>query len=394
MINNIKQPNVLLIKGGFTSSGVGEHFTEAMLADVDNRQITRFSTVTTYNELDLMMYGYPTTLSHASHSVYPIKSTLAYWKFTKTELHKGLSIIRDLIDKNDIDIVWIILNGTAIVQLASELSQTLKIPYVVHIWDTPEYIADQIRLDPVSKGHLLKQFDQALLGASLSVTVSESMGRIYNKRYNIPYKSMVFCPPKEAIQPFHLGKKGKADLKVVFAGSLYAYREWAAFLNAIEEHNTTTTDFKISVLCIGQVSRWAKKREFVTYEKLKPIEEASRVINKCDVAYLPYWMSKKYSYAVQTAFPSKMSLYVASGTPVFYHGPKISTPAEFLDSYNVGLSCHTLDSKEILKTLFTLTSNVFQSQYKTSQTETLEDIFNPKRCTEIFNESIQIALRA
>lgn len=366
-----------------------------MLAGYDKSLITRFSIVSSDTEQDLLMHGYPTYLFQGSFSALPIKSTLTYWKFKTSELQRCVSNIKNVLSKRKVDLIWIILNGVPTIQLAAELTQVIDIPFVAHIWDAPEYKAEQMRLDPFSRNHLLRKFDQVMNHAKLSVTISESMGRIYKEKYNLPYKSMVFCPPKSSLRSFNLRSEPKRNkINVVFAGSLYAHKEWTAFLNAIEENNSDKSNIEISVLCIGPVSRWAKKRSFVTYEELKPIDEASGVINKCDVAYLPYWMDEKYSYAVRTAFPSKMSLYVASATPVFYHGPKFSTPTEFLNSYKVGLSCHTLDSMNILNILFELVGVKFQEQYSASQKQTLEQIFNPNRCTEIFAESIQLTLRA
>jgi len=40
--------------------------------------------------------------------------------------------------------------------------------------------------------------------------------------------------------------------------------------------------------------------------------------------------------------------------PVLYHGPEDSSPAIFLRRYPVGLSCHSLESGEIRRTLRTL----------------------------------------
>jgi hypothetical protein len=73
-----------------------------------------------------------------------------------------------------------------------------------------------------------------------------------------------------------------------------------------------------------------------------------------DGAYGPYWFDRRHAWAARTAFPSKISAYEAAGVPVFYHGPRQSSPTDFLQRHPVGLSCHSLDVPDIQRTLRTL----------------------------------------
>jgi len=203
---------------------------------------------------------------------------------------------------------------------------------------------------------------------------------------------MVFCPPKESIYPVRLQIENSKEIDIVFAGSLYAYKEWSYFLDAIEEYNILDQERNLNVMCIGPVSRWAKKRDFVSYEMLKPIKEAAQIINKADIAYLPYWMSEKYSYAVRTAFPSKMSMYVASGTPVLFHGPEESTPTEFLNQYKVGVSCSSIASNDIIDSIHKILSVKFQNQYVSSREVAMNNVFRSGRSSEIFEETVRRAM--
>ena len=386
-------PRILLIKGGYSASGVGEQFTETMLGAFPKNNITRFSLVKEDLNLNENLFGYITHVQKVPISTLPIVSTIKYWTFKWTVLNKCKSIVQSLIANNNFDLIWIILNNNPVIQLTFELLKEIEFPMVLQIWDDPDYQAGLMRLDPFTKKHMRKLFDKCAHGAKRSVTISDAMGRLYEKRYNLPFLSMVFSPHLSA---FNNPLKYNADtneVKIVFAGSLYAYKEWNAFIEAVARNNESQDNKRISVLCIGSVSRWAKKRDFIIYERLKPIAEAAKAINNADIAYLPYWMSRKYKNAVQTAFPSKLSLYIAAGTPVFYHGPSKSTPAEFLSTHEVGLSCHSMESKEILFTIRKLLDTSFQKNYSLARSSTIEKNFHPKRCVEKFEKTIELALK-
>jgi len=385
-------PKVLLIVGGYSNKGVGAQFIASMLSNYPQEQIVRFSIINSENSLGENDLGYATHTFKSTISALPILSSLHYWKFKRKDLARCMEQLSNLMQKNKFDIIWVILNGFYTTQLANELIKKNHHPMVVHVWDDPEYKADQSRIDHFTRKHLMSLFENILAKANRGVTVSDSMGRMYKNNYGLKSTTMVFCPPQEALISPQLFKQNKKHIEIVFAGSLYAYKEWNAFLDAVEENNDNPDNKEIKIHCIGNVSRWTKKRAYVKYEALKPVGDAAKAINKADLAYLPYWMSNKFSHAVQTAFPSKLSLYVASGTPVLYHGPEVSTPAEFLIDYRVGINCHSLDSQKIINSIHSCLSSEFKNQYIASRNKALQNVFRSNRSSEIFQESIELAI--
>ena len=377
--------------GGNSSTGVGGQFINAMLDGYDPKNIWKYATIPTPVAEDKNVNPYPTTLHQVAYSSKPVLSSLNYWKCWKNNADNCAAEIIEIIEKQAIELVWIVLNSAAQIQIAAKLSTQIKVPFVAHIWDTPEYLAKSVRLDGYTKKHLIQQFTDVMQCATRGVTVSSSMSKIYKQRYGIDSIPMVFCPPKKSWRSVTPSNLEASEFNIVFAGSLYAFREWNSFLNAVAERNNQGNHPKINVTCVGNISRFAKKKDWVNYLPLKPIEEAATIVNNADVAYLPYWMDKKHAYFVQTAFPGKMSFYVASGTPVFFHGPKVSTPTDFLNEYEVGKYCHSYDSKDIMNTLDEILNSKFQKQYVAAQAKTLEAVFHPNRCIEKFNKTISLS---
>ncbi len=81
--------------------------------------------------------------------------------------------------------------------------------------------------------------------------------------------------------------------------------------------------------------------------------DALRILAKCDVCYVPYWFDDAFRSGVELSFPNKISLYLAAGRPIFFHGPRESTPTRFLDRWPVGVTAHSLDAGPITTALTT-----------------------------------------
>lgn len=381
----MKSKNILIILSGYSTSGVGEQFLEAMLDGYDHSQIWRYSTVITETS-EKNLYSYSTNTRVVPYNKYPGISMLSFRDYDKHHLLSIITDIENIVSENKIDLIWVFMNSWYTIRIASELVKN-NIPVVTHIWDSPEYLAKKNYLTPSYRNKLMSAFDSALKGARKGITVSDSMSKIYKERYGLDSKPMVFCPPDSSWR-FPKNKKTKGNIKIVFAGSLYAFKQWNRFLDAVELSNKSGQSRKISVTCIGNVSRWARKRKWVTYLPLKPIDEAADFVNEADIAYLPYWMDRSHEHFVKTAFPGKMSFYVASGTPVLFHGPLDSTPTYFLKDRKVGVACNSMEIDNILNSIDYLLSSEFLAQYKNEQKTTLEEVFHPKRCVEIFQDTL------
>ena len=382
----MKDKNILIVVSGFSQSGVGEQFLTAMLREHKKSAIWRYSPVlTSPNDSDI--HGYPSVTQKVPHSKYPGLSLIAYSKYRKNVLPKAMQSIKDIIAKNKIDAVWVFMNSWYTIQIAAELADT-NIPFVTHVWDSPEYLAKKSFLPSITKKKLMSDFSKAMKGARHAVTVSQSMTDIYKKRYGTESVPMVFCPPRDSWRTY-TPKSNNGPIDIIFAGSLYAYDQWNAFLDAVEWNNKEENKRKINVTCVGNVSRWAKKRNWINYLPLQPIEKAATLVNNAHIAYLPYWMDKSHAHFVQTAFPGKMSFYIASGTPVLFHGPEVSTPTDFISKNKIGISCHTNRKEDIINQIEVILAPEFINCFQVNQERTLDEVFHPDRCVDIFNKVLK-----
>ena len=352
--------NILILKSG-NSEGVGEQFIQAMCAQYPKDNIFRFNFV-------------------AAESSLPILSSYYYLKI-KNSVDKEIKIIQSEILKNKIDVIWIVLNSSSLIEVSFHLLKKIDIPFVAHIWDIPEYLAKTNRLDYLSQKSVLKAFDAICSKAQSIVATSDSMASMYGEKYKKPTTTIYF----PSIKTTFLKERKESNetvLKIIFAGSLYAYKEWKFFLKAIEEHNNSSKQPTIAVSFLGTPSKWAYKPKWVTFEKNLPQKEALQKVAEADIAYLPYWMDKKHEKTVMTAFPSKLSFYTSAGTPIFYHGPKQSTPYIFLETNKVGISCTSIKQNDIISVLTELKSKHFLEQYPQTRNYTFDKYFSIDAASE------------
>jgi hypothetical protein len=363
--------NILILKSG-NSEGVGEQFIQAMCAQYPKDHIFRYNLV-------------------AKEASLPILSSYYYLKF-KNSVHKEVGAIQNEILRNKIDVVWVVLNSSSLIQVGFHLLKKINTPFVAHIWDIPEYLAKTSRLDYFSQKSILNSFDVICSKAQSIVATSDSMANMYGEKYK-KSTTTIYFPSSKTTFSKEREENNEAVIKVIFAGSLYAYKEWKYFLKAIEEHNTNSKKPTIAVSFLGTPSKWAYKPSWVTFEKSLPQKEALQKVAEADIAYLPYWMDKKHEKTVMTAFPSKLSFYTSAGTPIFYHGPEKSTPFIFLETNKVGLSCTSIAKNDIISTLLELKSKHFLEQYSKTRNQTFDQYFSINAASEAMENVVNAIIQ-
>lgn len=251
--------------------------------------------------------------------------------------------------RHKVELVWGVLGAPLLFHLAGSLAERLSVPLVVTVWDPPE-TRDQ--LDWFSRRMALQSFDWSVRRSLRCGVASETMGEEYKARYGIPTTVMIHgiarsqrCPPAS-----HLTSEDR--LVIGFAGSFYTDNEWQAFLHALSSINWQIKGRDVVLRILSKNLRVATEgRARIEYLGWRPLQEVIRVLSASDVNYLPYWFDPTHSISVRLCFPNKLTAYLASGRPVFYHGPLDSSPTKFLYKYPAGLCCHSLDKNAIVEAL-------------------------------------------
>jgi hypothetical protein len=245
---------------------------------------------------------------------------------------------------------------------------------VVTVWDDPEFLAATHHLDPWTTRSVLRSFVRVIQRARRVAVASDGMAELYQEKYHVRGQALIHGIHPSVWQPVRSAAAGTSTCVLGFAGSLHCKREWNALIGALGHWNRTQP-CTVRVRFVGRIPRLgARAPSFVERVGPLPFRETLRALSECDAAYVPYWFAARRRMAARTAFPSKLSAYVAAGVPVMYHGPRESSPSIFLLRYKVGLSCHSLDRAEIQSTLRSL---LFDPQLRqtiaTEQTRALRE---------------------
>ncbi len=347
-------PQVLLIANcDLTGGGIGSVFLRDVISHYPAGRMSCYTTVSSgRNPRETTVCGCRTRVRHVPFSRWPGCAGYLDWKFTRRALGEYSREIEEIVCRESVELVWVVLNSVSTIHLAHRALHRIDVPLVCTEWDSPQYFALCLPLSLLPWRSIFAEYKWLMQRAVRVSVMSETGRRIVREQYRaegIPWRHGV-GEPRRVSSAASRGREN--DLRIGFAGSLYSKREWNALLGALDRARWTVGGRTVRVHFIGRFPRlFARRHERVLEHGMQTADQTLELLTSMDIAYLPYWLAPKWSYVVKTAFPSKLSTYVAAGVPVFYHGPGNSSVSEFLRDYPVGLECDSLESSPILACL-------------------------------------------
>ena len=262
------------------------------------------------------------------------------------------ALIQEVVAEANIQRVLVVLNSPFMINLAAELIKRGNRVYAI-VWDPPERFIEGLLLPKFPARLLLHDFETVIRKCSVLGTASEGMRVEYSNIYN---KNSIVLIHSLPVELFAKTKNKLFVLKrftIGFAGNLYATTEWEAFIRALNSVDWIIAGHKVSIEFLGndlQIHQ-SNPNTQITFWGWRGLKETVELLCKTDVGYLPYWIDSKYGYTTRMTFPNKISVYLAAGIPILYHGPVHGTPVQFLSNYPVGVGCYSTDLDEIIKNL-------------------------------------------
>lgn len=250
-----------------------------------------------------------------------------------------------------VEAVWAVLNDPSTIRLAVPVAERLRVPLLPTVWDPPEAIAAKAGLDALSRRSLLRDFDRTLRRAERCGVASENMAVEYRDRYGVETIVVIHGIRPELRRPPAHRPVTNHELTLGFAGTVYAREEWRALLSTLDDVGWKVSGRHVRIRVLGHGADFLSNRETVELLGWQPLEEVLPILAETDLLYLPYWLDPSYEMSTRLCFPNKLTTYLAAGRPVFFHGPKSSSPAEFFTRYPVGVTCHSHTPEEILAAL-------------------------------------------
>ncbi len=260
--------------------------------------------------------------------------------------------------KHQVDCLWVTLQGQTTIRLARKVAQGLGVPLLTEVWDDPEWWLKDNHIDKISSKLILKNFTKDLKFSEKCATAGWAMANVYQKEYSA--KTVPFLPSlKEnwALKPATKIHSEK-ELIIGVVGQLYSVEEWQKLIVALDKTSWKIgkREVKIRILasCANLYSYKPARIEFLGYHSQK---DTVNLISHADILYCPYIFNPEFKKVSELSFPGKLITYLASGRPVFFHGPVYAGPGGFLKKNKAGFVCNSLDPEIIIRDLKELINN-------------------------------------
>ncbi len=244
------------------------------------------------------------------------------------------------------------------IRLALPVARRLGVPLLTQVWDHPSWWLDAHMVDPLTSWSVVRIFDRVLRNRACIGTPSFVMEEEYRKKYGVPAINLIASINRESVLPPSakppLFSADHDTILIGLAGQIYAKQEWNSLIASLDSVEWTLAGKKVKIRFLGreqevQGTPIGKDRlELLGYRSQ---DETIRLMAECDILYCPYFFDERRIEIARTSYPSKVTTYLASGRPIFFHGPDYSAPAIFLKQNHAAELCHALDADDVVQTL-------------------------------------------
>lgn len=189
---------------------------------------------------------------------------------------------------------------------------------------------------------IAKVFEPKILGAAKKVLVmSETLQELYWQRYRIkatviphPVNLESYCPGNNKLE----ASAGNDEVEIVYTGVVYS-PQYDGINNMVKAVNDFGSEIRFSIYTpqdksvIQALGIEGKNTQikYVPHTKIAEVQKRAKIL------FLPISFRKDYFILVNTAAPSKMPEYLASGVPILVNAPGYAYVAYFFKKHNCGL---------------------------------------------------------
>jgi hypothetical protein len=298
-----------------------------------------------------------------SRSIDCLRRLWAYERFAR----RTASQLSSCLSQRKTEPVWVIADSTAVIDCVYYAFRQRAFPFRLQIWDDVRHLASLKHLDPVSANRVFQRFRYLLTRAVEVAVIGEQMAAEYlslgAKNCRIIRHGLdidVTAPAlRSATESFRIG----------FCGSAYASDAWASLLKALDRMNWTVALRPVELWVVGSEATFSSGHPVnAHFFGRRSMEETTRLMADCDLLYMPQSFQKCHDALTRWSFPTKLSTYVATGRPVFFHTPTWGSLSSFAAQHGFRFLCNTLDPANVVQTLRSIevSSNTLSAESQNS----------------------------
>jgi len=240
------------------------------------------------------------------------------------------------------------IHGTGFIH-AVEWCQIHKVPFSACVHDDIRHLTSD---DPWKKS-IEQAAANAWRQASSRFVISPEIGMEYSRRYG----AREWIQVTDGVDSFPAGSKQEVPgrLHLYFAGGMNVPYEpnFLAVQQGLKKLQSSNPEIHPRFLLRGGRRIRGEDPGAPPLEPLPfaPHETVLKDLNEVDVLYLPLSIDPAFSNFAKFSLSTKMVSYLASGLPIFYHGPEDSAAYRLLSHYRACAACFSNDPDQILDAL-------------------------------------------
>lgn len=231
----------------------------------------------------------------------------------------------------NVDLVWAVLQGQTITQIAPDVAKRLNAPLITQVWDPLQWWLDANQIDRFSRRAALADFDRALRQSRACLAASWEMANEYKARYGTFSVPLTACLPDQISKQPDLCRFPGPEIELGMIGQFYAANEWLQLVRALTMSGWQVRGRQVRITVLGAHlppgDAPVDRVRFLGWRGQKDVVE---IVSALDLLYCPYPFDMQMDEVARLSFPSKLVAYFAAGRPILFHGPADSSPAKYL----------------------------------------------------------------
>jgi glycosyltransferase involved in cell wall biosynthesis len=263
------------------------------------------------------------------------------------------------------DIIYTQLSKLVLIRFVQDIYDKLKIPIAIHIMDDwPQTINSGSLFSSYWRKVIDKEFRHLLDDAKILLSISEAMSEEYKKRYGKEF--IPFHNPIETDKWIEASKQNWAVNKtftLLYAGRIGTANSQSIsdISEAIQNLKNVGYDIKFEVYTSDHKNKTAKRImnfQGVSINNPIPYCQMPKLLASCDTLVLPLDFSKKGIKFAGLSIPTKVTEYMASGTPILIYAPSETALNQFAKTYKIAKVVSKRDINKICNAI----KELFQSE--------------------------------
>jgi hypothetical protein len=257
------------------------------------------------------------------------------------------------------DKVWAVLDAPISVALATPLARALGVPLITLVWDDARHIASAFGLDRLAARRFLAQFGEAVRHSERCAVISQPMADHYTKLYGARCVILRHGLAGVASIPAARTSLNSGVFRIGYAGTISAPCAFAALVRALDTVRWKVGGRPIELVVTGpRLDIRSHGPVRVSYRGwVETVDETVALLAEVDVAYLPQPFTPDKADLARYSFPSKLTTYLAAGTPILLHSPDHGSLSAYHCETPLGAWCNSLDPTAILNALSPLVTD-------------------------------------